>query len=401
MILFNRLFYVFLLIGFLPVNAQNYKEKQKQLEAQKILIRKEIDQINSLIESSKKTSKNLANELEDLQLKISARDKLIRINNSQLNNLNNIIENQNERILNLQNNLERLKSEYSKIILSSYKKKSPELKLMFLFASENINQAFNRFQYFKQYSTYRKKQGEKIQNTQIEISKSIDSLEIRKKERQLIQNENQSVKSTLINEQNQQNRLFNNLLKEQKNYVSEINKKEKQAKLIENEIQNLIRLAIAETNNNSSNSFALTPEGRLISSNFELNKGRLPWPVKSGVITRRFGTQPHPIVKTTTINSNGISITTSPNSIAYSVFDGEVLSVYGFSGGNPGVLIRHGKYISNYQNLSTIFVKKGDKIKANEEIGIIFTNSSNGKTILKFNIFNELKPENPSNWLDR
>lgn len=401
MILFNRLFYVFLLIGFLPVNAQNYKEKQKQLEAQKILIKKEIDQINSLIESSKKTSKNLANELEDLQLKISARDKLIRINNSQLNNLNNIIENQNERILNLQNNLERLKSEYSKIILSSYKKKSPELKLMFLFASENINQAFNRFQYFKQYSTYRKKQGEKIQNTQIEISKSIDSLEIRKKERQLIQNENQSVKSTLINEQNQQNRLFNNLLKEQKNYVSEINKKEKQAKLIENEIQNLIRLAIAETNNNSSNSFALTPEGRLISTNFESNKGRLPWPVKSGVITRRFGTQPHPIVKTTTINSNGISITTSPNSIAYSVFDGEVLSVYGFSGGNPGVLIRHGKYISNYQNLSTIFVKKGDKIKANEEIGIIFTNSSNGKTILKFNIFNELKPENPSNWLDK
>ena len=73
--------------------------------------------------------------------------------------------------------MKRLKSEYSKIILSSYKKKSPELKLMFLFASENINQAFNRFQYFKQYSTYRKKQGEKIQNTQIEISKSIDSLE--------------------------------------------------------------------------------------------------------------------------------------------------------------------------------------------------------------------------------
>ena len=401
MILFNRLFFTFLLIGFLPINAQNYQEKQKQLQAQKISINKEIEQINSLIESSKKTSNNLANEIEDLQLKISARDKLIQINNSQLNNLNNIIENQNERILNLQKNLEKLKSEYSKIIYSSYKKKSPEMKLMFLFASENINQAFNRFQYFKQYSKYRKKQGEKIQNTQIEISKSIDSLEIRKKDRQLIQNENQSVKSILINEKNQQDRLFKNLLKEQKNYVSEINKKEKQAKLIENEIQKLIRLAIAESNNNSSNSFALTPEGRLISSNFESNKGRLPWPVKSGVITRKFGTQPHPIVKTTTINSNGISITTSPNSIAYSVFDGEVLSVYGFSGGNPGVLIRHGKYISNYQNLSTIFVKKGDKIKANQEIGVVFTNSSTGKTILKFNIFNELKPENPSNWLDR
>ena len=177
---------------------------------------------------------------------------------------------------------------------------------------------------------------------------------------------------------------------------------EKQTRLIDNEIQKLIRLAIVESNkNNNSANFSLTPEGRLISTNFQANKGRLPWPVKEGVIIRRFGTQPHPVVRTTTINSNGISLATSPNSVAYSVFDGEVLSVYGFSGGNPGVLIRHGKYISNYQNLSSIFVKKGDKINANDEIGIVFTNESTGKTVLKFNIFNELKPENPTIWLDK
>ena len=181
-----------------------------------------------------------------------------------------------------------------------------------------------------------------------------------------------------------------------------VNEKEKQTRLIDNEIQKLIRLAIAESNkNNNSTNFALTPEGRLISTNFQANKGRLPWPLKQGVVVRRFGTQPHPVVRTTTINSNGISLATSPNSVAYSVFDGEILSVYGFSGGNPGVLIRHGKYISNYQNLSSIFVKKGDKIKANDEIGLVFTNESTGKTVLKFNIFNELKPENPTIWLDK
>ena len=96
----------------------------------------------------------------------------------------------------------------------------------------------------------------------------------------------------------------------------------------DNEIQKLIRLAIAESNKNkNSTNFALTPEGRIVSSNFQANRGRLPWPVKEGVIVRRFGTQPHPVVRTTTINSNGISIATSSNSIAYSVFDGEVLSV--------------------------------------------------------------------------
>ena len=276
------------------------------------------------------------------------------------------------------------------------------MKLMFLFASDNINQAFRRFQYFKQYSKYRKEQANKIVSLQEEISNNIDSLDKRKIEKQNVVKENQSVRQTLNQDRIQQNNLYNNLLKDQKNYAVEIQEKEKQARLIDNEIQKLIRLAIAESNNNNNSSnFALTPEGRLISSNFQSNKGRLPWPVREGVITRRFGTQPHPVVRTTTINSNGISIATSANSIAYSVFEGEVLSVYGFSGGNPGVLVRHGKYISNYQNLSSIFVKKGDKVMANDEIGIVFTNESTGKTVLKFNIFNELKPENPTIWLAR
>ena len=389
------------MLSVIQLNAQDYQARQKKLEAQKISLKKEISQINSLIVESKKRSKNLADDLEDLQLKISVRDKLININNSQLNNLTNIINNQNDRIDDLEVNLKNLKNEYEKIIYNSYKKRSTQMKLMFLFASENINQAFKRFQYFKQYSKYRKKQADRIVQVQQEIEDNIDSLVISKTQKEKLIEENRDVKQSLTKEKQQQDNLFKGLLKNQKDYAAQINKKEKQTKLIDNEIQKLIRLAIAESNkNNNSTNFALTPEGRLISTNFQANRGRLPWPVKEGVIVRRFGTQPHPVVRTTTINSNGISIATSPNSIAYSVFDGEVLSVYGFSGGNPGVLIRHGKYISNYQNLSSIFVKKGDKINANDEIGVVFTNESNGKTVLKFNIFNELKPENPTIWLD-
>ena len=389
------------MLSVIQLNAQDYQARQKKLEAQKISLKKEISQINSLIAESKKISKNLADDIEDLQLKISVRDKLININNSQLNNLTNIINNQNDRIDDLEVNLKNLKNEYEKIIYNSYKKRSTQMKLMFLFASENINQAFKRFQYFKQYSKYRKKQADRIVQVQQEIEDNVDSLLISKTQKEKLIEENRDIKQSLTIEKQQQDNLFKGLLKNQKDYAVQIDKKEKQTKLIDNEIQKLIRLAIAESNkNNNSTNFALTPEGRLISTNFQANRGRLPWPVKEGVIVRRFGTQPHPVVRTTTINSNGISIATSPNAIAYSVFDGEVLSVYGFSGGNPGVLIRHGKYISNYQNLSSIFVKKGDKINANDEIGVVFTNESNGKTILKFNIFNELKPENPIIWLD-
>jgi len=396
----RKLLFILLLIfnyGF----SQDYNEQQKKLEAQQLSIKKEIEKINILVFENKKKTKSLLDNIEDVELKISVRNKLIEVNNQQSKNLSSQIKNKNDRIYDLQIDLKKLKDEYANIVSNSYKKRSSKIKLMFLFASRDFNQAFSRFQYFKQYSAYRKEQANKIIITQKNISSLIDTLQNNRKKRELVIDENKKIKLELEGEKLEKNRLFNNLEKTNKNYLADIRRKEKESKLIDNEIQKLIRLAISESNNNDSsvNNFALTPEGRIISSNFLSNKGQLPWPLKEGVITRSFGTQPHPVVRTTTINSTGIMIATSPNSVVRSIFEGQVLSVYGFKGGNPGILVRHGKYISNYQNLSQVFVKKGDKIKTGEEIGIIFTNNTSGKAILKFNIFNELKPENPQSWL--
>ena len=115
--LLSKTLFYFFLFSVIQLNAQDYRERQKKLEAQKISLKKEISQINNLIADSKKRSKNLANDLEDLQLKISVRDKLININNSQLNNLTSIINNQNDRISVLESDLINLKTEYEKICL--------------------------------------------------------------------------------------------------------------------------------------------------------------------------------------------------------------------------------------------------------------------------------------------
>ena len=398
---YNRILFFNILLIFNYGFSQDYNDQQKKLEAQKLSIQKEIKKINTLVSENKKKTKTLLDNIEDMELKISVRNKLIEINNQQSNNLSNQIKNQNNKIYDLEIDLNNLKAEYATIVSNSYKKRSSKIKLMFLFASRDFNQAFSRFQYFKQYSTFRKDQANKITVTQQNLTSLIDTLENNRKQRQLIVDENNKIKKELEDEKQMKNSLFKNLEITNKNYLAEIRKKEKESKLIDNEIQKLIRLAISASNNNDSsvNNFALTPEGRIISSNFLSNKGQLPWPLEEGIVTRKFGTQPHPVVRTTTINSTGLMITTSPNSVIKSIFEGEVLSVYGFKGGNPGILIRHGKYISNYQNLSQVFVKKGDKIKAGEEIGIIFTNSRSGKAVLKFSIFNELKPVNPQNWL--
>ena len=400
---YNRILFISILLIFNYGFSQDYNDQQKKLEAQKLSIQKEIKKINILVSENKKKTKTLLDNIEDVELKISVRNKLIEINNQQSNNLSNQIKNQNNKIYDLEIDLNNLKAEYATIVSNSYKKRSSKIKLMFLFASRDFNQAFSRFQYFKQYSNFRKDQANKITVTQQNLTSLIDTLENNRKQRQLIVNENNKIKKELEDEKQMKNSLFKNLEITNKNYLAEIRKKEKESKLIDNEIQKLIRLAISASNNNDSsvNNFALTPEGRIISSNFLSNKGQLPWPLEEGIVTRKFGTQPHPVVRTTTINSTGLMIATYPNSVIKSIFEGEVLSVYGFKGGNPGILIRHGKYISNYQNLSQVFVKKGDKIKAGEEIGIIFTNSRSGKAVLKFSIFNELKPVNPQNWLSK
>tara|TARA_B100000401_G_scaffold84924_1_gene53895 strand:+ start:6315 stop:7529 length:1215 start_codon:yes stop_codon:yes gene_type:complete len=400
---YNRILFISILLIFNYGFSQDYNDQQKKLEAQKLSIQKEIKKINILVSENKKKTKTLLDNIEDVELKISVRNKLIEINNQQSNNLSNQIKNQNNKIYDLEIDLNNLKAEYATIVSNSYKKRSSKIKLMFLFASRDFNQAFSRFQYFKQYSNFRKDQANKITVTQQNLTSLIDTLENNRKQRQLIVDENNKIKKELEDEKQMKNSLFKNLEITNKNYLAEIRKKEKESKLIDNEIQKLIRLAISASNNNDSsvNNFALTPEGRIISSNFLSNKGQLPWPLEEGIVTRKFGTQPHPVVRTTTINSTGLMIATYPNSVIKSIFEGEVLSVYGFKGGNPGILIRHGKYISNYQNLSQVFVKKGDKIKAGEEIGIIFTNGISGKAILKFSIFNELKPENPQNWLSK
>ena len=400
---YNRILFISILLIFNYGFSQDYNDQQKKLEAQKLSIQKEIKKINILVSENKKKTKTLLDNIEDVELKISVRNKLIEINNQQSNNLSNQIKNQNNKIYDLEIDLNNLKAEYATIVSNSYKKRSSKIKLMFLFASRDFNQAFSRFQYFKQYSNFRKDQANKITVTQQNLTSLIDTLENNRKQRELIVDENNKIKKELEDEKQMKNSLFKNLEITNKNYLAEIRKKEKESKLIDNEIQKLIRLAISASNNNDSsvNNFALTPEGRIISSNFLSNKGQLPWPLEEGIVTRKFGTQPHPVVRTTTINSTGLMITTSPNSVIKSIFEGEVLSVYGFKGGNPGILIRHGKYISNYQNLSQVFVKKGDKIKAGEEIGIIFTNSRSGKAVLKFSIFNELKPVNPQNWLSK
>ena len=139
----------------------------------------------------------------------------------------------------------------------------------------------------------------------------------------------------------------------------------------------------------------------MIGNNFLQNKKRLPWPVEKGIITEHFGIHQHPVLTNVQIRNNGINIATNAGSKVRSVFEGEVSRVFGITGGNTAVIIRHGEYLTVYSNLSEVIVKKGDKINTKQEIGTVYTDLEDQKTILKFQIWKENQKLDPEEWIGR
>lgn len=395
---------LFLLSSFNAV-AQKSTARQKELEVQKQRLTSEIKQINTLLFKNTKKKKDVLSEVEDLNLKIAVRSQLVNVNNQQANLLTRQISVNERDIGNLRKELTALKKDYAEMIRKSYKSKSSQNRLMFLFSSESFLQAYKRIQYMKQYASFRKKQGDEIAAKTTTLQTLNTTLINQKRKKEALVSENRKVQQTLEGERKSQEVLIRSLKKRASSLASSIKQKQKKAAAIDREIERLIREAIAASNKaagkKSSKAFALTPEARLLAKNFTANKGRLPWPVEKGVVTQRFGTQPHPVVRTTMIKSNGVTIATSPKAIARAVFEGEVMTILSFKGSNPTVLIKHGNYITTYKNIGKLYVKKGEKVKAKQAIGEIFTHPQTGKTILQFSVFNEFTPQDPKSWIYR
>ena len=394
---------LFITISLNQSFSQIKNNEQKRLEAQRLKLKKEIKQINNLLFSNTKIRKIALNEVEKIETRLNVRLELIKVTNQQANLLTRRININQRNIENQRKELDELKKEYAKMIQKSYSSKSLQNRLMFLFSSENFLQAYRRIQYLKQYARYRRKQGLQI-SEKTKLLQNLNQVLIEENEMKTkLISDNREIRKKLIQEQKQQQELINTLRLKQNTLRTQIEKKQKQRQRIDKEINRLIREAIAESNRISGKKsreiFQLTPEAKLIAENFQENKGRLPWPLEKGVVTQGFGRQRHPVVKTTIIQSNGVTISTEPFAKVRAVFEGEVMSVIIIKGSNPSVLIRHGSYITLYTNLSKLYVKKGEKVSSKQVIGEVFTNQQTGRTQLQFGIFNNIKALNPKDWV--
>ena len=372
-----------------------------QLESQKAAIQKELKQINELLFKNKKQKAETFSDIEKLSLKIERKQEFIKLTNKQINLLNKDLQENQKKQDQLSIELSQVRSAYKELILQSYKARSGKNRLMFVLSSETFFQAFKRTQYIKQYAVYRKALANKILKLSEQLNKIKEELNERKLIKQQLLNDNRLTQKSLENEKKQADKIAFRLRKEEKKYKKNILAKQRERTRIDKQIDKLIRDAIAASNKNKekSDSFTLTPEAIALEKNFELNKGKLPWPVSRGVVIQKFGTQPHPVVKTAKIKSNGIVIATETSAKVKTVFKGKVLSVLSFKGSNPTILIQHGNYITAYKNLYKVYVDKGDDLQSGEVIGEVFTNSSTGESSIQFSIFKRTTALNPLSWI--
>ena len=394
---------------------------QEELEQRKAKIQQEILDKERMLQEVRSKEKSVTKLLDIQKEKIGLKEKSINTTNKQARIINdNLYLNQLE-INKLKKDLEILKKDYAEMILKSYKSRSQHSRAMFLLSSENFTQAYKRLQYMKQYSSYRKMQGQEIKDKTTKLANHYTELNKQKEEKVKLLAEQQKQREDLEKERQEQEKLANSLKKDKKQIAAEIKKKQQESRKIDAQIQKLIREAIADANRKAaaakakanpktttvaetkkietSAKIVLTPEGKVISDNFKANKGRLPWPVERGVISLGFGDQPHPVYKSLIVHNSGVDITTDANANVRVVFKGEVSQIQKI-GNKFAVLVKHGDYFTIYHNLVSVSVSEGENISAKQTIGKVKTDSD-GKAVLRFMISQNATYVNPSQWLNR
>ena len=378
--------------GFAQSRTELEEKKKKNLE--------EIENTTSLLKQTEETKKENIGQIQIINRRINLREQIITSIEQETELLEQEINEKTRLVADMETDLESLKKEYEKNILFSYKNRNKYDRMIFLFSAENFNQAYKRLRYIKQFAKFRRQQTESIKKIRSRVISEINDLELKKQEKLKLAEDKKKESNVLQKELNNKNNIVAKLKKRENELKAQIKEKQRINERIENEIASIIA-AEAKKIKDANLYDQLTPEERLISNSFMENKGRLPWPTEKGIITEHFGIHQHPVLKGITIENNGVDIVTVPGAEARALFDGVVSKVIAILGANYTVIIRHGNYLTVYQNLINVKVKKGDMVKVKQAIGTIYTDKETNITMLHIEIWKELQKQNPEDWLSK
>jgi septal ring factor EnvC (AmiA/AmiB activator) len=443
--------FIFLVVFLITVVGASAQQSREELQKKEQELKKELSDLNRQLSETQKNKKLSLNELALIKRKVAKREELVRGINNQINELDNTIYLNEMDIYRLRKELDTLKLKYAKSIVFAYKSRGSYEYLNFLFSARNFNDAIKRMAYLKSYRQNRETQAVAISQSRAMLTQKVDVLNSNKKERMVTLSAQSEQLKVLQEDKKAQDKVVAQLKGQESVIAKQIKDKEKQRvrmqqavmAIIKREIEEAARkdkiakqkalddakknAAAASAKNNSSDNavknntaatnsaknnepivlakagsrpyspFESTEEGRETSMHFEQNRGRLPWPVDRGNVFIEFGVSTVPGTKLKQ-NSDGIHIALPEGSAVKSIADGEV-SYVGEVNGDQVVMVRHGKYFTVYQQLSSASVSVGKEVKAGSMLGRS-GKSIDGEGSIIFTINNERGvPLNPDQWL--
>ena len=386
--------------------GQQKSEAQKELEERKAALTQEIAQITEWVKEQQKVRGSVVDRIRILDRKQSALENLIALSAREVQFLQRQIDQSSNEINTIEVELKRLKEDYARVIQSAYQKKLEKNKLLFLLSASSFNEARRRMNYLLQYAEYRTIQAKRIEEKQLALQEKEKALQAQLVTQQEKITENQRQRDELERDKRAQEQLVAETRKQERKYRAELASREKERKRIDQEIDRLIREAIARANrekakakSNAKDAFVLTPEAKRIAASFEANKGRHLWPVEKGIKSIGYGTYADKLYPSLKHFNNGVTIATASGAKARAIFEGEVMQIMSNRQGIKGVYVRHGDYITMYYNLAEVFVSEGQQLEAKQEIGRIHTDQVDKQTTLKFYLYQNTTRLNPELWV--
>lgn len=429
-----------LLLLLLP--AVMVAQSKKELEEKRKKIIRDITTTERMIKKTAQTREATYDKYLALQSQIESREKLIRNIQDEVSAADDLLLRNENVIMSLTQDIEQMQQEYGKMVRNAYRRKSLSNPLLYILSAESLNQAFRRWLFLRKYDRFRKQQADAIAATRTMLAEKIKSIRETRLEKEALLVSLQGQKTTLSNDLVQKDETLKFLSKDESRLKQDLQKKqvahEQLNQSIENVIQEEVRKRAEESRRtppvaaapatqapaiankpatpsgktgskeaspkiNSKPEPALKPEVAEDNQSFDFrrNKGRLPWPVESGFISRGFGKQQHPTIKTISITNNGIDIRTEESATVRAVHEGIVAGVQFIPGHDYTVIIQHGDYYTVYTNLAETNLTKGDQLRSKQVIGKVSNNPITGASELHFELWHQKERINPVGWIKK
>jgi Membrane proteins related to metalloendopeptidases len=210
-----------------PTSVNQSSKEQLQSQRQAILdeIKQAQNELN-LLQQDKKTS--LA-QLQAVQAKLNARQKLIQNINAEIKRIDDNIQLANQDVIRYHQQLSVLKKQYAEMVRYTYKNKTSYDMIVFLFSANTFNDAIRRMRYVKQYRGYRADQAVKILSASKQLTNKITVLNDEKKKKDFVLQVQQQQNKILEDETLQKNKIVNELKSKEKELLAQLATKKKKA----------------------------------------------------------------------------------------------------------------------------------------------------------------------------